>query len=198
MKFTRRQGEYLAFLHHYRLLNKRPAAERDVARFFEVSAPSAHQMVVTLEHNGLIRRTPGVGRSIKVLVDPRLLPPLQGQPSPAEAPPTPENGSGEKVAVAVGRRIVEKLYEQNELYAMDDREFVPLLRRVLEGVEEGLGQLGLGPLSCEWAREQVRAHAEGLYVRLCAEHDPEGADEAEDVETFRHLMLYGEFPSERT
>jgi hypothetical protein len=36
-------------------------------RHFQVSPPSVHQ-VVTLERNGLIRRQPGVARSIEVLV----------------------------------------------------------------------------------------------------------------------------------
>jgi hypothetical protein len=34
-------------------------------------------MVLTLERTGLIRRTPGVARTIEVLVEPRALPPLQ-------------------------------------------------------------------------------------------------------------------------
>jgi hypothetical protein len=37
-------------------------------RFFMVSAPSVHQMVMTLEKRGLIARRPGVARSLRVLV----------------------------------------------------------------------------------------------------------------------------------
>ena len=33
-------------------------------------------MVLTLERSGLIRRQPGMARSIEVLVDPEVLPPL--------------------------------------------------------------------------------------------------------------------------
>jgi len=39
--------------------------------------PSVHQMVITLERNGLIRRRPGTARSIEVLVDPGALPALR-------------------------------------------------------------------------------------------------------------------------
>jgi DNA-binding FadR family transcriptional regulator len=55
----------------------RPPAEADLQRFFQVTPPSVHQMVLTLERSGLIRRQPGIARSIKVLVDPEALPPLR-------------------------------------------------------------------------------------------------------------------------
>jgi Mn-dependent DtxR family transcriptional regulator len=44
--------------------------------FFRVSPPSVHQMVLTLERAGFIRRQPRVARSIEVLVDPKHLPEL--------------------------------------------------------------------------------------------------------------------------
>jgi len=37
-------------------------------------------MVLTLERAGLIHRQPGVARSIKVLVEPEVLPPLSPSP----------------------------------------------------------------------------------------------------------------------
>jgi DNA-binding MarR family transcriptional regulator len=43
-------------------------------RHFQVSPPSVHQMIVTLERNGLIRRQPGAARSIQILVAPKDLP----------------------------------------------------------------------------------------------------------------------------
>src|SRR5258708_453797 len=51
-----------------------PPAETDIQRHFQVSPPSVHQMIVTLERNGLIRRQPGVARSIQILVTPEDLP----------------------------------------------------------------------------------------------------------------------------
>lgn len=74
--FTPRQGQYLAFIHAYTLVNGRPPAEADMQRFFRVTPPSVHQMVVTLEQAGLISRQPGIARSIAVLVDRRDLPEL--------------------------------------------------------------------------------------------------------------------------
>jgi Mn-dependent DtxR family transcriptional regulator len=75
--FTAKQGQYLAFIHAYTLVNGRPPAEADLQRFFQVTPPSVHQMVLTLERSGLIQRQPGTARSIKLLVEPETLPPLR-------------------------------------------------------------------------------------------------------------------------
>jgi DNA-binding FadR family transcriptional regulator len=50
----------------------RPPAKADLQRHFGVSPPSVHPMILTLERAGLIRRQPGVARSIEVLVAPRI------------------------------------------------------------------------------------------------------------------------------
>ena len=76
-RFTTRQGQYLAFIYHYTKINRRPPAEADIQRYFEVSAPSVHQMVLTLELGGYIERMPGQARSLGVLVPLAQLPPLE-------------------------------------------------------------------------------------------------------------------------
>lgn len=75
--FTDRQGQYLAFIYAYTRVNGQPPAEADLQRYFRVSPPTVHQMVLTLEHAGLIRRQPGMARSIEVLVAPECLPVLR-------------------------------------------------------------------------------------------------------------------------
>ena len=74
--FTARQGQYLAFIHAYTLVMRRPPAESDMQRFFQVSGPAVHQMVVALHNAGLITRQPGVPRSIQLLVQRPALPEL--------------------------------------------------------------------------------------------------------------------------
>ena len=73
-RFTEKQGHYLAFIYTYSHMFGRPPPETDLQRHFRVSPPSVHQMIVTLERNGLIRRQPGVARSIQILVAPKDLP----------------------------------------------------------------------------------------------------------------------------
>jgi SOS-response transcriptional repressor LexA len=66
-RFTPKQGQYLAFIYAYTQVLGRPPAEADLQRHFRVSPPSVHQMVLTLERAGLIRRTVGGPRSIEIL-----------------------------------------------------------------------------------------------------------------------------------
>lgn len=74
--YTPRQGQFLAFIYYYTKLNGQPPAERDMQRYFKVTAPAAHQMVVTLEKKGFIERVPGQARSIRLLLSRDELPDL--------------------------------------------------------------------------------------------------------------------------
>jgi hypothetical protein len=60
--FTALQGQYLAFIRAYSVIHGVAPAEADMQRFFRVSAPSVHQVVVTLEHRGFVARIPGHAR----------------------------------------------------------------------------------------------------------------------------------------
>ena len=76
-KFTAKQGQYLAYIYHYSKIHRVAPAETDLERYFRVSAPSIHEMIKTLERNGLIEKTPGQARSIRLLVRPEHLPALE-------------------------------------------------------------------------------------------------------------------------
>ncbi|MBI2720525.1 MAG: SOS response transcriptional repressor [Rhizobiales bacterium] len=76
-RFTVKQGRYLAFIYVYSRMFRQAPAEADMQRHFRVTPPSVHQMVLTLERTGLIRRQPGTPRSIEVLVPPQDLPILE-------------------------------------------------------------------------------------------------------------------------
>jgi DNA-binding MarR family transcriptional regulator len=76
-KFTVRQGQYLAFIHAYTLVNGRPPAQADIMRFFRVTPATVHQTLLTLEQNGLISRKPGVPRSVIVILERSALPDLK-------------------------------------------------------------------------------------------------------------------------
>jgi hypothetical protein len=77
VKFTPRQGQFLAFIHLYRRLHRRGPAESDLRAFFRVTPPSVHGMVVKLEELGLITREPGVPRSVRVAIPAERLPELE-------------------------------------------------------------------------------------------------------------------------
>lgn len=71
---TRRQHEYLEFIGRYTDRYGVAPAETDIARHFLVSAPSANQMIKTLERRGYITRRRDVygqalPRSIQLVAD---------------------------------------------------------------------------------------------------------------------------------
>ena len=76
-KFTEKQGQYLAFIYNYTVMNGRSPAEGDLQRFFRVTPPTIHQMILKLEAERFISRVPGQARSIKLLVDPDEIPRLK-------------------------------------------------------------------------------------------------------------------------
>ncbi len=76
-RYTQKQGQYLAFIHYYTKMNRRAPAEADLQRYFQVTPPSVHQMILTLERNGFIERTPWEARSIRLLIPREELPDLE-------------------------------------------------------------------------------------------------------------------------
>jgi repressor LexA len=44
--YTEKQGQYLAFIYYYTKINGQPPAENDMQRYFNVSPPSVHRMIV--------------------------------------------------------------------------------------------------------------------------------------------------------
>jgi Mn-dependent DtxR family transcriptional regulator len=76
-KYTYKQGQYLAFITMYTKLHKCAPAELDLQEYFQVTPPSVHQMILTLEARGLISRVPWTARSIQVLVPTEDVPKLE-------------------------------------------------------------------------------------------------------------------------
>jgi hypothetical protein len=75
--FTARQGQFLAFIHLYQKLHRRAPAELDLRKFFLISPPSVHSMIVKLDELGLITREAGVARSMRITVPVEQIPELE-------------------------------------------------------------------------------------------------------------------------
>jgi SOS-response transcriptional repressor LexA len=146
--YTPRQGQFLAYIHAYTRLHRQPPSEMEMAAYFGISPPSAHQMVVALQNRGLIQRIPGQGRSIRILVAPRDLPDLESGQTPLRLGPPFEQSYPELANWIMGGGWVElgktdsvssmaralddggMVWEGKERYqSMDD-----LLRELNEGI----------------------------------------------------------------
>jgi SOS-response transcriptional repressor LexA len=94
--YTSRQGQFLAFIHHYTTQHGRPPAEAEMARFFQVTPPSVHSTIQALERRGLITRAPGQARSIALRLPPQELPPLYGSYATPNIPPPARRDDGQQ------------------------------------------------------------------------------------------------------
>ena len=77
MRFTEKQGQYLAFIYNYTRIHGKAPAEADMERFFKTTPPTIHQMILNLEAKGLISRVPGKPRSIRLMIAAEDLPVLK-------------------------------------------------------------------------------------------------------------------------
>lgn len=76
-KYTDKQGQYLAFIYYYTKMHGIAPAEAEIQQYFRVTPPSVHQMILALEKQGFITRTPGVARSIQLMLARPELPDLE-------------------------------------------------------------------------------------------------------------------------
>jgi repressor LexA len=76
-RYTEKQGQYLAFIYYYSKIHGRSPSEAEMQGYFSVTPPTVHQMVLSLERNGLIERTAGQARSIRLLLRRHELPDLE-------------------------------------------------------------------------------------------------------------------------
>jgi DNA-binding MarR family transcriptional regulator len=76
-KYTPKQGQYLTFIYYYTKIHARAPSESDFQRYFKVSPPAVHRMVLTLEDRGFIERSPGESPSFRLLLGRSELPDLE-------------------------------------------------------------------------------------------------------------------------
>ena len=74
--FSHKQGQRLVFIHACTIVLGQPPAAADHQRHFRVKPPFVYKMVLALERAGFIARMPEAARSIRLLVDPDILPTL--------------------------------------------------------------------------------------------------------------------------
>jgi DNA-binding MarR family transcriptional regulator len=76
-RYTPKQGRYLSFIYYYTKIHGLPPSEADMQRYFRVSPPAVHQMILNLQARGLIERVPRAPRSVRLTVPRSDLPDLE-------------------------------------------------------------------------------------------------------------------------
>ena len=179
--YTSRQGQFLAFIHHYATLHGRPPAEAELVQFFQVTPPTVHQMILTLERRGLITRAPDQARSIKTTLPPEKLPPLPGASTDTPLPVRQTEGQQptEAAVLRLGKIQIKDLFTHYDRNSLDDSEFIPLLDTLIES----FARAGLSAL----AVKELRCQACEFYHQCCQEAEPESTMESNMELMFSYL-----------
>ena len=187
--YTSRQGQFLAFIHHYTTLHGRPPAEAEMARFFQVTPPSVHSTILTLERRGLITRAPGQARSIALRLAPQELPPLYGSYASTNIPPPVRRDDGqqptdtEAALLRLGKMQLEDWFAHNDRNPLNDSEFVPIMDMLIES----FAHAGVGAPVVQ----HLRRHACELYHQGCLKAGPETTFQANMQLMFSYLPASG-------
>lgn len=75
--YTPKQGQYLSFIYYYTKIHGLPPSEAEMQRYFGVSPPAVHQMILNLQARGVIERVPRTPRSVRLTVPRSDLPDLE-------------------------------------------------------------------------------------------------------------------------
>ena len=183
--YTSRQGQFLAFILYYTTLHGRPPAEAEMVQFFQVTPPTVHQMILTLERRGLITRAPGQARSIKITLPPEKLPPLPGAsastgtPLPGRQTQGQQPTNTEAAVLRLGKIQIEDLFAYYDQNSLDDSEFIPLLDILIES----FARAGISAVRVK----DLRRHACELYYRCCHEAEPDSTMESNMELMFSYL-----------
>jgi hypothetical protein len=157
------------FIYHYAKINGRAPAEADLQKYFGVSAPSIHQMILTLEKRGLISRTPSAPRSIRVRVPLEGLPVLGSSSALPQMPRTlGKNAMVERRKRQTPSRAADASRKIPALDRLKGDEAARLLQEILRRHPELAGELRelasseLGHVSIEGVADEVEAAVDML------------------------------------
>ena len=105
----------------------------------------------------------------------------------------------------IGRRILRKYFDYSNENSLDDTEYIPVVRLIIEGISEGMRSAGTPGSSCDEVADKLKAFNRSLYQNIWIEHarEDQGPDEEPlDLEkeykaakrTFDYIYKHGEYP----
>lgn len=106
-----------------------------------------------------------------------------------------------KTAEEIGKEIIKGLHKHNEEYSMDDAEYIPLIKRIVEAIGTFINQSEKSMSEIENLTGSLIAYAKKLYVESCQIHAQEGGEDLspeqvkdESEEYFDYIYEHEEHP----
>ncbi len=155
--FTKRQGEYLAFILRFASKHGVAPSFEEIGSHFGTSAPSVNGMIKTLERRGLLSRVPGAARSLRVLVPASQLPDSdfgsRATGNPRSRIEAPMNISSSDAAFAAASAVIDVF--MGEFKDAADASIVVL--RAAGAVQSSLTKIGLSEDEAQAVARRVAA-----------------------------------------
>ena len=106
----------------------------------------------------------------------------------------------------IGRTILRNYFDYYTKNSMDDAEYIPTVRVIIESITQEMKSLEMGQSNCDELTEKLKTFNRQLYQNLCIEHakedqgpNEEPFDLGEAYEsaryTFDYIYEHGEHPS---
>lgn len=106
-----------------------------------------------------------------------------------------------KTAEEIGKEIIKRLHKYNEEYSIDDAEYIPLIKRIIEAIGSYLIQSDKSMSEIENLTGSLVAYAKKLYVESCQIHAEESGEDIpqeqvkdESEEYFDYIYEHEEHP----
>jgi hypothetical protein len=99
---------------------------------------------------------------------------------------------------AIGRSIIKKLHYHSGKVSLDDTEYIPVLKKVLDGIVEELSRSNFSKTNIGSIKKTLKHYAKDLYVKAWIKNklEEETVDEAGEMgkEYFEYVYKYGKHP----
>jgi len=106
-----------------------------------------------------------------------------------------------EVYLRIGRSILRNYFDYYTKNSMDDAEYIPTVRVIIEGITEEMRSSGMGKPNCKEMTEKLKDYNREMYQNIWIEHAKED-EEPFDLEreyqlakyTFDYIYEHGEHP----
>jgi len=105
----------------------------------------------------------------------------------------------------IGRTILRKYFDYYREKTLDDTEYIPVVRLIIEGITKEMRSSGIGKQACDEIAQKLKAFNREMYQNIWIEHakedhdpDEEPLDLGKEYEsakyTFDYIYRHGEHP----
>lgn len=114
-------------------------------------------------------------------------------------------GTREQSFLRIGRTILRKYFDYYREKTLDDTEYIPVVRLIIEGITKEMRSSGIGKQACDEIAQKLKAFNREMYQNIWIEHakedhdpDEEPLDLGKEYEsakyTFDYIYRHGEHP----